>query len=182
MRWLLHARRRRRPLKNCLRRQNSRQFSCNALSRRRVDISNRTGRRPARRKRHTLRYAPIFHRDRRGFLLGGTGHDQASGGDPARRRMKRARFAPLAAGLALAGCMVGPDYIPPPVLAPERFKELKGNLVKGWKLAAPRDRVDAGPGWARRSRRGASECRAPAPRPPSSPSPESCVWGSPARR
>ena len=80
--------------------------------------------------------------------MGGTGHDQASGGDPARRRMKRARFAPLAAGLALAGCMVGPDYIPPPVLAPENFKELKGNLVKGWKLAAPRDRVDAGPWWA----------------------------------
>ena len=62
--------------------------------------------------------------------------------------MKRARFAPLAAGLALAGCMVGPDYVPPPVLAPESFKELKGNLVKGWKLAAPRDRVDAGPWWA----------------------------------
>jgi NodT family efflux transporter outer membrane factor (OMF) lipoprotein len=43
--------------------------------------------------------------------------------------------------------MVGPDYVPPPVLAPEKFKELKGNLVKGWKLAAPRDSVDAGPWW-----------------------------------
>jgi len=84
--------------------------------------------------------------------LGGTGHDQASGGDLARRlterRMKRARFAPLAAALTLTGCMVGLDYVPPPVLAPETFKELKGNLVKGWKLAAPRDRVDAGPWWA----------------------------------
>jgi NodT family efflux transporter outer membrane factor (OMF) lipoprotein len=61
--------------------------------------------------------------------------------------MRRARFAPLVAGLALAGCMVGPDYVPLPVLAPEKFKELKGNLVKGWKLAAPRDSVDAGPWW-----------------------------------
>jgi len=62
--------------------------------------------------------------------------------------MRRVRFAPVVAGLALAGCMVGPDYVPPPVLAPEKFKELKGNLVKGWKLAAPRDSVDAGPWWA----------------------------------
>jgi NodT family efflux transporter outer membrane factor (OMF) lipoprotein len=62
--------------------------------------------------------------------------------------MKRARFAPLVAGLALCGCMVGPDYVPPPVVTPEKFKELKGNLVKGWKLATPRDRVDAGPWWA----------------------------------
>ena len=62
--------------------------------------------------------------------------------------MTRARFASFASGLALAGCMVGPDYVPPPVLAPETFKELKGNLVKGWKLATPRDRVDAGPWWA----------------------------------
>ena len=62
--------------------------------------------------------------------------------------MKRARFTLLVAGLALTGCMVGPDYVPPPVPAPEKFKELKGNLVKGWKLAAPRDRVDAGPWWA----------------------------------
>ncbi|ARN83528.1 transporter [Methylocystis bryophila] len=43
--------------------------------------------------------------------------------------------------------MVGPDYVPPPVLAPEKFKELKGNLVQGWKLAAPQDSVDAGPWW-----------------------------------
>lgn len=44
--------------------------------------------------------------------------------------------------------MVGPDYVKPPVLTPEKFKELKGNLVKGWKLAAPRESVDAGPWWA----------------------------------
>ena len=63
------------------------------------------------------------------------------------RRMRLARFAFFAAGLALAGCMVGPDYVPPPVPAPEKFKELKGNLVKGWKLAAPRDSVDANAWW-----------------------------------
>ena len=62
--------------------------------------------------------------------------------------MKRARFTVLVAGLALNGCLVGPDYVPPPAVTPESFKELKGNLVKGWKLATPRDRVDAGPWWA----------------------------------
>ena len=62
--------------------------------------------------------------------------------------MKRARFTVLVAGLALNGCLVGPDYVPPPAVTPENFKELKGNLVKGWKLATPRDRVDAGPWWA----------------------------------
>jgi NodT family efflux transporter outer membrane factor (OMF) lipoprotein len=62
--------------------------------------------------------------------------------------VRRARFAPLAFAFALSGCMVGPDYVKPPVLTPERFKELKGNLVKGWKLATPRDCVDAGPWWA----------------------------------
>src|SRR5208337_4909832 len=56
-------------------------------------------------------------------------------------------FAPLLAGLALSGCMVGPDYVPPPAVTPEKFKELKGNLVKGWKLATPQDCVDAGPWW-----------------------------------
>ncbi len=61
--------------------------------------------------------------------------------------IRQARFAPFAVGLALAGCMVGPDYVPPLVPAPEKFKELKGNLLKGWKLAAPRDSVDAGPWW-----------------------------------
>ena len=43
--------------------------------------------------------------------------------------------------------MVGPDYVKPPVLTPEKFKELKGHLVKGWKLATPRDCVDVGPWW-----------------------------------
>ena len=57
------------------------------------------------------------------------------------------RVAPLLAALALSGCMVGPDYVPAPVLTPEKFKELKGKLVKGWKLAAPLDCVDAGPWW-----------------------------------
>ena len=64
--------------------------------------------------------------------------------------MRLAAFAPLASALALglSGCMVGPDYVKPPVLTPEKFKELKGNLVKGWKLATPRDCVDPGPWWA----------------------------------
>jgi NodT family efflux transporter outer membrane factor (OMF) lipoprotein len=62
--------------------------------------------------------------------------------------VRGARFAATALALALSGCMVGPDYVKPPVLTPERFKELKGNLVKGWKLATPRDCVDAGPWWA----------------------------------
>ena len=44
--------------------------------------------------------------------------------------------------------MVGPDYVKPPVLTPEKFKELKVNPGKDWKLAAPRDSVDAGPWWA----------------------------------
>ncbi|MGA9601216.1 MAG: efflux transporter outer membrane subunit [Methylocystis sp.] len=61
--------------------------------------------------------------------------------------MRLAAFAPLASALALSGCMVGPDYVKPPVLTPEKFKELKGNLVKGWKLATPQDCVDAGPWW-----------------------------------
>ncbi|MFY9656409.1 MAG: efflux transporter outer membrane subunit [Methylocystis sp.] len=78
-------------------------------------------------------------------------HEQASGGEPERRLVERfvkhAGFAPLAAALALAGCLVGPDYVPPPVLTSEKFKELKVNLVKGWKLAAPLDCVDAGPWW-----------------------------------
>jgi NodT family efflux transporter outer membrane factor (OMF) lipoprotein len=63
------------------------------------------------------------------------------------RLKRRACFSPLMAGLVLSGCMVGPDYVAPPVLTPEKFKELKGNLVKGWKLAAPLDCVDAGPWW-----------------------------------
>jgi len=61
--------------------------------------------------------------------------------------LRRARFAPLLAAFALSGCMVGPDYVAPPVVTPEKFKELKVNLVKGWKLAAPGDSVDAGPWW-----------------------------------
>ena len=61
--------------------------------------------------------------------------------------MRRACCAPFVTALALAGCMVGPDYVQPPVLAPEKFKELKGNLIKGWKFATPRNSVDAGPWW-----------------------------------
>ncbi|HMK90480.1 MAG TPA: efflux transporter outer membrane subunit [Methylocystis sp.] len=61
--------------------------------------------------------------------------------------LRGAPCAVLAATFALAGCLVGPDYVPPPVQTPEKFKELKGTALKGWKLAAPRDRVDASPWW-----------------------------------
>jgi NodT family efflux transporter outer membrane factor (OMF) lipoprotein len=43
----------------------------------------------------------------------------------------------------LAGCAVGPDYIPEPAPAPQAFKELKG-----WKVATPIDNLDRGEWWA----------------------------------
>ncbi len=67
-----------------------------------------------------------------------------------RQEERRVRHAGLALALALAlpGCMVGPDYVKPPVLTPEKFKELKGAPVKGWKLAEPCGCVDTGAWWA----------------------------------
>jgi NodT family efflux transporter outer membrane factor (OMF) lipoprotein len=44
---------------------------------------------------------------------------------------------------ALAGCAVGPDYLPEPAPAPQTFKELKG-----WKVATPIDNLDRGEWWA----------------------------------
>jgi NodT family efflux transporter outer membrane factor (OMF) lipoprotein len=45
--------------------------------------------------------------------------------------------------LALAGCAVGPDYVPEPAPVPNTFKELKG-----WKAATPSDALDRGDWWA----------------------------------
>jgi NodT family efflux transporter outer membrane factor (OMF) lipoprotein len=53
-------------------------------------------------------------------------------------------FAPLLILiLALAGCSVGPDYIPEAAPASPTFKELKG-----WRLATPADALDRGNWWA----------------------------------
>ncbi len=47
------------------------------------------------------------------------------------------------AGLALAGCMVGPDYQRPDAPAPAAFKELQG-----WKPSQPADTAEKGDWWA----------------------------------
>jgi NodT family efflux transporter outer membrane factor (OMF) lipoprotein len=49
----------------------------------------------------------------------------------------------LALVLALAGCAVGPDYVPEAAPVPNTFKELKG-----WKVATPSDALDRGDWWA----------------------------------
>ncbi len=51
-------------------------------------------------------------------------------------------LAPLLAVILLAGCMVGPDYVRPPVEVPVAYKEMEG-----WKPAAPRDALDRGRWW-----------------------------------
>src|SRR5271169_7218839 len=45
--------------------------------------------------------------------------------------------------LLLAGCAVGPDYVPEAAPVPNTFKELKG-----WKVATPSDQLDRGDWWA----------------------------------
>jgi NodT family efflux transporter outer membrane factor (OMF) lipoprotein len=45
--------------------------------------------------------------------------------------------------LALAGCVVGPDYVPEAAPVPNTFKELKG-----WKVATPSDQLPRGDWWA----------------------------------
>jgi NodT family efflux transporter outer membrane factor (OMF) lipoprotein len=55
----------------------------------------------------------------------------------------RARFPALLLVFALAGCAVGPDYIPEAAPTPTKFKELKG-----WKVATPSDALNRGDWWA----------------------------------
>jgi NodT family efflux transporter outer membrane factor (OMF) lipoprotein len=45
--------------------------------------------------------------------------------------------------VALAGCAVGPDYVPEAAPVPNTFKELKG-----WKVATPSDQLDRGDWWS----------------------------------
>ncbi len=62
--------------------------------------------------------------------------------------MKRLRLLGQATFFAsMTACTVGPDYVPASAPVPEKFKELKGKTLKGWKLATPYDCVDAGPWW-----------------------------------
>jgi NodT family efflux transporter outer membrane factor (OMF) lipoprotein len=55
----------------------------------------------------------------------------------------QARFPGLILAVALAGCTVGPDYLPEAAPTPTKFKELKG-----WKIAAPSDSLPRGEWWA----------------------------------
>jgi NodT family efflux transporter outer membrane factor (OMF) lipoprotein len=65
------------------------------------------------------------------------------------RRLGHLRVEPLKARLvsiallAVGGCAVGPDYIPPPAPVPPAYKE-----VKGWKIAEPRDTFERGAWWS----------------------------------
>jgi NodT family efflux transporter outer membrane factor (OMF) lipoprotein len=59
--------------------------------------------------------------------------------------MIRGRLVLIAGVLLLAsGCVVGPRYVRPAVVAPESYKELDG-----WKLARPRDDAGRGDWWER---------------------------------
>ena len=56
--------------------------------------------------------------------------------------MNPAALAPVVSALLAAGCMVGPDYVRPPVDVPAAYKEMEG-----WKPAEPRDALDRGSWW-----------------------------------
>jgi len=52
----------------------------------------------------------------------------------------------------LTSCLVGPNYVRPPVAVPAKFKEAKGKSFivknnKDWKIAEPRDSCDRGEWW-----------------------------------
>ncbi len=53
----------------------------------------------------------------------------------------------LVAAGALSACSVGPDYVPALASVPEKFKELHGRALRGFKIATPQESVDAGPWW-----------------------------------
>ena len=57
------------------------------------------------------------------------------------------RLVAFRGGVALSACEVGPDYVPALAPVPQNFKELRGKALKGFKVAAPRESVDAGPWW-----------------------------------
>jgi NodT family efflux transporter outer membrane factor (OMF) lipoprotein len=67
------------------------------------------------------------------------------GRNPCARRGARfgAQVCAVAFTLALAGCAVGPDYVPAAAPVPDTFKELKG-----WKRATPGDHLPRGDWWA----------------------------------
>jgi NodT family efflux transporter outer membrane factor (OMF) lipoprotein len=54
----------------------------------------------------------------------------------------------LIIGVSLTACAVGPDYSQPAAPVPTHFKELKGNALKGWKVATPSDGPDQSAWWA----------------------------------
>ncbi len=45
--------------------------------------------------------------------------------------------------LLLSACTLGPDYVPPCISVPDKFKE----APKGWKVANPNDACDRGEWW-----------------------------------
>ncbi|MDP9154222.1 MAG: efflux transporter outer membrane subunit [Pseudomonadota bacterium] len=53
------------------------------------------------------------------------------------------RRSALVVGLALAGCVVGPNYKRPDTAIPAAYKE----APEGWKVAQPADRIDRGNWW-----------------------------------
>lgn len=58
-------------------------------------------------------------------------------------RRRLARTGMVACGLALSGCLVGPDYHRPTAVISPGYKELAG-----WKPSAPRDDIDHGAWWS----------------------------------
>lgn len=59
------------------------------------------------------------------------------------RRRRALGFGALMVFLTLAAaCTVGPDYVRPPAVVPEAYKEMKG-----WKVAEPMDHLDRGKWW-----------------------------------
>ncbi len=54
----------------------------------------------------------------------------------------------LIIGVSLTACAVGPNYSRPAAPVATGFKELKGNALKGWKVATPSDGPDRSAWWA----------------------------------